>query len=55
MENLSQLGEGRTNVRLEFAFLKKERFAKEINEINPDFANAKGTAWIDRFGSYFDN
>jgi len=50
----SQLGEGTTEVRLEFAFVKKERFEREIKEINPDFVNALGTAWIDRFTTWFE-
>jgi hypothetical protein len=50
----SQVGEGTTEVRLEFVFLKKERFEKEIKEIKPDFVDAKGP-WIDRFTGWFEN
>lgn len=55
IEISSRLGEGRTEVRHEFFFLKKERFEKEMKEIRPDFANALGTAWIDRFMGWFEN
>lgn len=54
IEMTSQLGEGRTEVRLEFVFLDKKRFEREIKQINPDFVKAKGTAWVDRFGSWFN-
>jgi hypothetical protein len=55
IEISSQLGEGTTEMSLEFVFLKKERFEKEIKEIPTDFAEAKGTAWIDRFKGWFEN
>ena len=55
IEISSRLGEGRSEVRHEFFFLKKERFEKEMKEITPDFANALGTAWIDRFTGWFEN
>jgi hypothetical protein len=54
IEITSQQGEGRTEVRLEFVFVRKERFEKEIKEIKPDFVKAKGTSWVDQFGSWFD-
>ena len=48
IEISSRLGEGTSEVRLEFFFLKKELFEKEMKEITLDFANALGTAWIGR-------
>jgi hypothetical protein len=50
----SKLGAATTEVRIEFAFLKKSTFEREINNIKPGFANESGSAWIERFSSWFD-
>jgi hypothetical protein len=51
----SKLGAATTEVRFDFVFLKKDVFAKEIQEIKPEFASEPGSTWIDRFSSWFDD